>query len=445
MFCCFVEERITKRRAKTDKPSDGENPWAVAVLEWKARYMVPTRFKIPTAWLRGKLKLEKIPSARPLNKEHVKTLAHSFAMTSTMSSNMTLCFWGVAAQLVEQQLLLTSTPGSPPLGLEYLNHWFGISKELGPIEGQHSFAAVMQLNEKYPKKTVWQSVEPCIIICEGNPNDVHMVHAMGQQSNFKATKFLKPGPVDLVRALHLSYQYQVEYHKGTDVPNEVVSGLKHKWAHYNGIPSNAIGSYWNLARHMGPVWNLVNDIMDGKVKKVKGKDFKIPKSLHHFNGMGGVPDDVLATMLTRVVDSVWSTKDFYAQCGRYKVVMGLRSLILDYLVEKGGLDSETTWAELVTKFPKLTDQFVDTWVPTMSTMTKKQRALPDALRQLLKGMLEVAGVEERTRVSSFFLYKKKGHVLCVQALPSGAGVVQSGRRHDFDTAKLGWPGDGTGL
>ena len=55
---------------------------------------------------------------------------------------------------------------------------------------------------------------------------------------------------------------------------------------------------------MGPVWDMVSDIMEGKVKKVKGKDFKIPKSLHHFNGMGGVPDDVLKDMLTRVVESV---------------------------------------------------------------------------------------------------------------------------------------------
>ena len=406
MCLLFADERHTKRRTKVEKPNDGENPWAVAVLDWKKKYMVPTRIKIPTVWLRDKLKLERIPAARPLNNDHVKTLAHSFSMTSTMSASMTLCFWGVSATHVEQQLLLASSPEGPPLGVDILNHWYGLSKEMGPIEGQHSFAAVMQLNEKYPKKTVWQSVEPTIIICEGNPNDVHMVHAMGQQSNFKATKFLKPGTADLVRALHLSYKYQVEYHKGMEVPNEVVSSLKHKWAHYNGIPANAIGSYWNLARHMGPVWDMVSDIMEGKVKKVKGKDFKIPKSLHHFNGMGGVPDDVLKDMLTRVVESVWSTKDFYAQCGRYKVVMGLRALILDYLVEKGGLDASTTWPELLINFPKITEQFVDTWVPTMSAMTKKQRALPDALRQLLKGMLEVANAEERTRVT-FFLYKKK--------------------------------------
>ena len=220
----------------------------MAVLEWKSKYQVPTKFKVPTAWLRGKLKLEQIPSARPLNKDHVKTLAHSFALTSTMSGNMTLCFWGVTAALVEQQLLLARSTEGPPLGLEYLNHWYGISREVGPIEGQHSFAAVMELNEKYPKKTVWQTVEPTIIICEGNQTDVHMVHALGQQSNFKATKFLKPGAVDLVRALHLSYSYQVDYRKGVDVPHEVVTGLKHKWAHYNGIPLNAIGSYWNLAR-----------------------------------------------------------------------------------------------------------------------------------------------------------------------------------------------------
>ena len=92
--------------------------------------------------------------------------------------------------------------------------------------------------------------------------------------------------------------------------------------------------------------------------------------------------------------------------GRYKVVMGLRSMILDYLVERGGLDGTTSWQQLIAKFPKLTDQFIDTWVPTMSTMTKKQRALPDALRQLLKGMLELAHTEGRTRVSLFFLYKK---------------------------------------
>ena len=87
--------------------------------------MVPTKFKIPTTWLRGKLKLDKIPSARPLNKEHVNTLAHSFALTSTMSSSMTLCFWGVSANLVTQQLLLVSSHDAPPLGVDLLNHGTG--------------------------------------------------------------------------------------------------------------------------------------------------------------------------------------------------------------------------------------------------------------------------------------------------------------------------------
>lgn len=320
-----------------------------------------------------------------------------------MSANMVLCFWGVPTEMVNEQLALNSTPKPGFPSEDVLNVWYNSCRELGPIEGQHSFAALVELNEQYPKKPTWQHCEPTIILCEGNEQDTHMVLALGQQSNFKATKFLKPGPGDLVRALHISYMHHVDYLKGAEVPLETVRALKERWAHYNGVPLTGIGTYWNLARHTGSIWELISDILEGRVKKAKGRDFKIPKSLHHFNGMGNMPDTVLKQMLTRVVDGAWTTKELYEQCGRYKVVMGLRAMILEFVVEHKAMEEGSTWAQLVAKMPRITDPFVDTWVPTMAAMTKKQRSMPEALKSILKTMIHENSVEQRAKVHLLFI------------------------------------------
>ena len=63
-----------RRKIKNDHDQGtGENPYAVALLNWKARYLIKN-VRIKSSWLRGKLQLTKIPSARPLNVAHVNVL-----------------------------------------------------------------------------------------------------------------------------------------------------------------------------------------------------------------------------------------------------------------------------------------------------------------------------------------------------------------------------------
>ena len=377
-----------------------ENNYAAAVLEWKDTYQIKRKVSIPTGWLKNKLSLKHIPSARPLNPAHVGILKDSFNKTGTFNTNVCLCFWGMKASDVEEQLLRANS--DEEVTVEVLDLWYNSSVELGAIEGQHSFLALQDLHEQYPRKPTWQQCEPAIIICAGSPNDIEMVHAIGQQSNFKGTKFLKPEMCDLVRALHTSYKNHLDVANG-EVPTGVISEIKQKWAHYNGVPHHSIGSFWNLAKHTGKIWDQVDLIIGGKVKKGKGRDFKVPKSMHHFNHMGPVPDDVLLGFLTQVTEGHWLLKEFYEQCNRYKVVMQLRAKIIEFMISMGGLDQESSWETTTATYPKITPAFMEQWVPTMESVAKKARVLPDGLKDLLRDMLRVGEVERLAKVPLLFV------------------------------------------
>ena len=396
MPVCFLGERPVKRRKgakKDDEPV--ENGYAKAIIKWKKHFAVKTKIAVPTDWLQGKLSLKYIPAARPLNPAHVGVLRDSFNKTGTFNPNICLCFWGMDARHVEEQLKYANSGAAVTADL--LQHWYGLSKEVGAIEGQHSFMAIQELHERYPNKKAWKSSEPTIILCAGNAQDIEMVHAIGQQSNFKGTKFLKPEMSDLVRALHKSYMNHVDVTQG-EVPTTVVSEIKQKWAHFNGVLHHSIGSYWNLAKHTGKIWDLLDLIIDGKVKKVKGRDFKIPKSLHHFNHMGPLPDDIIEGFLAQVTDGRWTLKDFYEQCNRYKTVMLLRRQIIEYMMDIGGVGAGCSWDQLTNKFPQVTPSFMEMWVPTMASVAKKARVLPDGLKIQLKAMTQAKKIAERVKV-----------------------------------------------
>ena len=176
----------------------------------------------------------------------------------------------------------------------------------------------------------------------------------------------------MVRALHKSYMNHVDVTQG-EVPPTVVSEIKQKWAHFNGVLHHSIGSYWNLAKHTGKIWDLIDLIIDGKVKKVRGRDFKIPKSLHHFNHMGPLPDDIIEGFLGQVVDGRWTLKDFYEQCNRYKTVMQLRRQVIEFMLEIHGVAPGCSWDQLIAKYPQITPSFMEMWVPTMASVAKKAR------------------------------------------------------------------------
>ena len=384
----------------------GENSYAAAVIDWKDAFQIKRKVSIPTAWLKNKLSLTYIPSARPLNPAHVVTLRDSFNKTATFNTNVCLCFWGMEADVVQEQLARANS--DEEVTVDVLDSWYSSCLELGAIEGQHSFMAIQELHERYPRKPTWQKCEPAIILCTGSPNDVEMVHAIGQQSNFKGTKFLKPEMCDLVRALHTSYMNHRDVSSG-EVPAPVITEIKQKWAHYNGVPHHSIGAFWNLAKHTGKIWDQIDLIIGGKVKKGKGRDFKVPKSMHHFNHMGPVPDDVLLGFLIQVTEGHWVLKEFYEQCNRYKVVMQLRRYIIEFLISLGGLDQGSSWEKTITTYPKITPAFMEQWIPTMESLAKKARVLPDALKDLLRDML-VAGEAERRAQVRFLCVPVKGCV-----------------------------------
>jgi hypothetical protein len=157
-----------------------------------------------------------------------------------------------------------------------------------------------------------------------------------------------------------------------------------------------------LAKHTGKIWSHIDLIIDGKVKQTSKRGFKVPKSMHHFNQMGTLPDDVIESFLSNVVNGLWTLKDFYEQCNRYKVVMQLRRDIIEYLIEMGGLKPGASWEDATTTFPKITPTWLETWVPAMETVAKKARVLPEGLKAQLRMMLEAAKVIRRCEVQLVF-------------------------------------------
>lgn len=78
-------------------------------------------------------------------------------------------------------------------------------------------------------------------------------------------------------------------------------------------------------------------------------------------------------------------------------------MILEFVVEHKAMEEGSTWDQLVAKMPRITDPFVDTWVPTMAAMTKKQRSMPEALKSILKSMIHENSVEQRAKVHLLFI------------------------------------------
>jgi len=395
---CSVFSTGPKRGKKADgSQNDGENPYARAVLEWKARYTIKG-VKIKTAWLRGKLKLQLIPCARPLNVAHTHTLRSSFVITGTINPNLCLCFWGLPPNVVEAELARVA--GDPSrVDADRLQTWFEQAKEVGPIEGQHSFHALIDLCTSYPNKALWQTAEASVILCSGTKDDVEMVHAIGQQSNFKGTKFLKPELGDLVSALHTSYMHVYQVAPNGEVAADVLTTLKQRWAQYNGVLQTSVCHYWNLAHHTGDLWEKIARILEGNVTRVKGREFKPPRSLTHFNQMGNIPDEVISEFLENVCNGTWVLKDFCNQCIMYKATMQLRGMVLEFVNSIAKTDLQT-WDQVKEKFPNLTDEFINTFVPTMSMMGKRSRVLPESLKTILREWQEEAQLEHRVMVNA---------------------------------------------
>ena len=200
-----------------------------------------------------------------------------------MNPNLCLCFWGMHADTVKAELERIGGQASL-VDQECVETWFRESQELGPIEGQHSFHALLELNKTYPNKSLWQTADTSVILCSGSPEDIDMVHAIGQQSNFKGTKFLKPELADLVNALHLSYMHVLQVSPNNEVPPEVLASIKQRWSQYNGILSTSVCQYWILAHHTGEIWTKISKILEGNVVKLKGRDFQVPAPLHSNGG-----------------------------------------------------------------------------------------------------------------------------------------------------------------
>ena len=241
--------------------------------------------------------------------------------------------------------------------------WFRESQELGPIEGQHSFHALLELNKTYPNKSLWQTADTSVILCSGSPEDIDMVHAIGQQSNFKGTKFLKPELADLVNALHLSYMHVLQVSPNNEVPPDVLASIKQRWSQYNGILSTSVCQYWILAHHTGEIWSKISKILGGNVVKLKGRDFKVPRSLHHFTQMGAIPDSVLAGLLENVCNGTWTLRDFSTQCIMYKATMQLRGMIIENLQSLGCISpgKAVAWDDVKAKSPSLP---TSSWTPS---------------------------------------------------------------------------------
>ena len=107
------------------------------VINWKERFSVKAKVVVPTAWLKNKLSLRQIPSARPLNPAHVGTLRDSFNKTGTFNTNICLCFWGMEAPDANKNLGMVN--GGEEVTAEMLDLWYSVGEEFAPLGGSRSY------------------------------------------------------------------------------------------------------------------------------------------------------------------------------------------------------------------------------------------------------------------------------------------------------------------
>jgi hypothetical protein len=271
--------------------------------------------------------------------------------------------------------------------------------EMGPISGNHTTHANEKLFAKYPRHPIWKTMIMDVMMLTGSDHDSEMAHCMGMASNYINGMFLKPQFPDMVTSLHTMKTNAISFNDGRPLSTTAIKKIKDQWGYFNGKNEPATNLYWAIAKREGRLWHLLEAVIYGRVKRLKGRPaFKKPGSCNQFIHMMKVPDDVIEKFLTHVVDGLWTMRAFVDECKRYKATMSMRKLVLEYMVTKGWLPDGASWSMCQIEYPVIDDAWVGSWIRAIMLMPATRQTLPENAKSSLMHIHEEKVGSRRTQV-----------------------------------------------
>jgi hypothetical protein len=366
----------------------GVNEVALRLNAWIEEHSGP-ELLLDTSEVRGNWEIDSIPYARGLDEEHVRHLMSTFVTTASVNQQIVFVFYG--CEFVDEP---------------YDDRWQHTFKEMqeasvgcAPCEGQHSMVAVERLNKLYPRNPTFCKVKIKTILCPLDVASQERIEAWGLRSNYIAGSFKKPSFKDTCFAMHRSFVSLVKRteENGQKVDQNDISVLKDRFAKFGGISGPYASQVWNIAKRRGKIWDMISQIISGQVRVRAGSRKPKPlKSPHKFNTMGAIPDEVLQDYLARVVDGMWDVTIFYNQCIEYKLVMRVRRMIIEYMLQIRKITHDDVWEEIGKTYPGIDDSLVNLWTRTLTSARKKEK-IPAKLKERIVQLINEADSQRRVR------------------------------------------------
>ena len=124
-----------------------------------------------------------------------------------------------------------------------------------------------------------------------------------------------------------------------------------------------LGTMWSLAQLVGPIWDKMEQIMQGNVLPRKNRTgklikFSIPTSANAFKSMSGIPDSEVLEWMDLVIKGKWELKEFNSACLNWKKSNQVQKNIVSYIhtIRTEACKDLITYDDLAVKYEFLIDK-----------------------------------------------------------------------------------------
>ena len=124
-----------------------------------------------------------------------------------------------------------------------------------------------------------------------------------------------------------------------------------------------LGTMWSLAQLVGPIWDKMEQIMQGNVSHRKNKSgklikFSIPTSANAFKSMSGIPDNEVLEWMDLVIAGKWELKEFNVACLNWKKSNQVQKNMVSYIhtIRTEACKGMVSYDDLAVKYKFLIDK-----------------------------------------------------------------------------------------
>lgn len=299
------------------------------------------------------------------------------------------------------------------------------------IAGDHTIAAVKKLMALRPLNSLWRTFWVRIIVAEDNAESRTFAQALGSLDNKVAEVSKGATPWDNLNQIHTK-RVSIWADQTLDQ-----AGKKKAWGDYkqickttmiggsSGKATATIGSYFAIAKMVGPVWDNVATIFkkdaNGTLQKSGSKRTKSgnSKPLAHgpFCHMANIPDKQLLKWTQKVIDGQWSPADFKNSCMDVKKVYKLHTFIKNHLNHKFRHDFDD-FGDAAKRYKFLQDVSYIAKLKNAFNVKRNDTNLPQTIANSIEQKIEIQLEEEKnansTRVLTvlppFFFFTQKKNI-----------------------------------